>query len=128
MKLLLDTHTLIWYTEGNPLLPAPATAQTDEDPSQCVVSIATLWEIGIKHSTGKLRLGVSVKAFLDAAVQGNGFVLPQVTPSHITALAQLPFHHRDPFDRMLIAQACTEGLTIISRDAVLDLYGVKRKW
>ncbi len=128
MTFLLDAHSLIWYTAGNDLLTPAAVSLIDARPQECAVSIATVWEIGIKHSIGKLQLGMPFAEFLDAAIADNGFALYPISPAHVVAVSRLPFHHRDPFDRMLVAQSQADGLQIISRDAQLDAYGVKRIW
>lgn len=119
MRLLLDTQTLLWWLADRPL--AEAARQRIADPDTLVaVSAASIWEAGIKASLGKLRLPGS----LAEAVVDNGFEPLPISLRHAEAAGALPPLHRDPFDRMLIAQAVSEGLTIVTRDAAFDDYEV----
>jgi PIN domain nuclease of toxin-antitoxin system len=119
VRLLLDTHVLLWWRLQEPL--APPAADAIADPRNDVfVSAASIWEAEIKAAAGKLRLGVDlVEQVSDARFRG----LP-IELQHGVAAARLPPHHRDPFDRMLIAQAKAEGLTLVSRDPVFGAYGI----
>ena len=119
MRLLLDTHVLIWWDEGA-ALSRRATAAIRE-AEQVYVSAVTGWEIAIKVSLGRIETTREVAA----AVAESGFEELPVRLSHAEALRALPRHHRDPFDRMLVAQAVAEGLTLVSRDRALRDYGVK---
>lgn len=128
MRFLLDSHTLIWYVSGDTRLSDSAIARIDDTPTECCVSIASLWEIAIKQSIGKLDIGMPLPDFIQQGVLDNDFGVLQISPQHIQQTAQLPLHHRDPFDRMLVAQAVCESLQIVSADTILDAYGITRIW
>ena len=118
MNLLIDSCTLLWWANGDEL--SSAVSQAIEDPSNRVwVSAASVWEIGIKTSLGKL----AVHGDLDTAVDEDFEHLP-ITLAHARRAARLPRHHRDPFDRMLVAQAQSEGLTLATRDRRISRYNV----
>ena len=119
MNLLLDTHILLWWLANSHRLSS-ASESAIRDCEQVFVSAATAWEIGIKTALGKLEF----RGDLQAQLQQNGFRPLAVTIGHAVAAAQLPLHHRDPFDRMLVAQANLEGLTLLTTDARLKAYGV----
>jgi PIN domain nuclease of toxin-antitoxin system len=131
MRLLLDTHTLIWAYENDPQLP-PHIGQLIVDPANTViVSSASHWEIAIKVSTGKLRLAEPFPDFIQHAIHDQGFALLPPEPRHTAEVATLPYplkSHRDPFDRLLIAQARVDQLTLLSADPKFDAYGVTRLW
>lgn len=130
MKLLLDTHTLLWYTTNAPQISQTAI-QLIMDPSHEVfISPASYWEIAIKVSIGKLILNQPYEDFVDACVHRYGFVILAIDPRHTAAVASLPYptNHRDPFDRLLVAQALVEHMTLVSVDPKLDSYGVTRVW
>ena len=121
MKLLLDSHAFLWWLTEDPKLSAGAR-QAVADPASIVhVSAATVWELSIKASLGKLELD---GADLAEEIEENDFIELPMTARHAVAAAALPRHHDDPFDRMLIAQAQTEGLTIVTRDREFRAYGV----
>lgn len=126
MRVLLDTHALVWYLEGNQNLPRP-TRELIVDPSTevfvCVVSLWELAMLAIKISIGKLKLTRSLADILQQ-LSNQSFHVLQIAPGHILQVASLPFHHRDPFDRMLVAQAKVEFLTIVSHDQYFSSYGV----
>jgi PIN domain nuclease of toxin-antitoxin system len=122
-RFLLDTHTLIWWAEGSPRLP-PATDARIRRANLVFVSIASAWEIAIKASLGRLTVPMAFEDILDEA----GFVLLPVTLVHTNEVARLPHHHRDPFDRMLVAQARAEHLALVSHDRVLRQYDVQILW
>lgn len=119
MRLLLDTHVLIWWDEGESLSKRAADAIRRAD--QVYVSAVTGWEIAIKASLGRIETTRSVAV----ATAESGFEELPVRLAHAEALASLPPHHRDPFDRMLVSQALAEGLTLVTRDRALRRYGVK---
>lgn len=120
MRLLLDTHAMIWFT-GDPEALAPEARNTIVDANTVVVSAASLWEIATKAALGKLRPPVDD---LVAELRESGFELLSITPRHAWAVGRLPRHHRDPFDRMLVVQAQLEGLTIVTRDPAIARYQV----
>lgn len=128
MRLLLDTHTLIWLFSGNPRLSPTALEAIQTEGARNLMSIASLWEIAIKVSLKKLHMGDNAVNRLVERATADGIARLPVEPSHCTAVAELPMHHRDPFDRMLIAQAQHEGLAIVSADPALDAYEVERIW
>ena len=128
MRLLLDTHTLLWFTLTDPQLSGTVTSLIMDPDNEKLVSPASYWETAIKISIKKYALSKSYEIFMDEAIDKNGFGYLHIEPEHTAALTTLPFHHKDPFDRLLIAQAIIEGIPIISGDAVLDSYPVKRLW
>ena len=128
MKLLLDTHAFLWWVEGAPALGRRARAEISNPDNEVFVSLATCWELAIKLSLGKLRLTHSLDRFIPEQLTRNGFVLLSVEFPHVARVAELPFHHRDPFDRVLVAQALQDELAIVSSDRVLRKYGVTVVW
>ncbi len=128
MRLLLDSHALLWFREGNAALSAPARAAIEDLGNEKYVSYVTAWEVAIKASLGKLRLAVSYDDLFPGALLTNGFLALPADFRHYRELLTLPFHHRDPFDRLLIAQARVEGLTLVSCDPDFPAYGVPVLW
>ncbi len=127
MRLLLDTHALIWHREGSAQLSATARAMIADPDNQVIISIATLWEMSIKRSLGKLKTVKSPSEILDI-YRAGGAELLSIAPEHIAAVESLPWHHRDPFDRMLIAQAKVEKLILITRDEAFGHYAIAQVW
>jgi len=126
--ILLDSHAFLWFVWDDPLL-SPAAKQRIEDPANHKwVSVASCWEIAIKAGLGKLRLGEPTTTFLPRELATNHFSLLRIELAHATLVEMLPPHHKDPFDRLLIAQAIIEKLPLVSADAVFDEYGVTRLW
>ncbi len=128
MNLLLDTHALLWFLADDPPLTPTAKALIEDPGNRKLVSVASCWEIAIKVALKKLDLGESAKTFLPRELAANGFDLLAIELAHATFVEALPPHHKDPFDRLLIAQAIIEGLSLVSADAILDQYGVSRHW
>lgn len=123
MSLLLDTHVFLWWRENSPRLEADARRAIAESPA-VFVSAASAWEVAIKVAAGKLRIPGPV----DDAVEQSGFEKLAVGFRHAAATTILPPHHHDPFDRMLIAQALTEGLSLVTHDRVFARYGIPVIW
>lgn len=128
MKVLLDTHSLLWFIEGSERLSPTARRLIEDADNQPLLSMASLWEMAIKLSIGKLTLGQPFDMLIPAQMRLNGIALLQIEMAHVAAVAKLPFHHRDPFDRLLIAQAIVEQIPIVSGDPASDSYGIKRLW
>ena len=125
MRLLFDTHVLLWVLVGSPRLNTAAREAILDEGNEVFVSAASLWEAAIKRSVGKLHFDTArVLAELDY----NGFRELPVTIRHAVAAGDLPLHHKDTFDRVLIAQAAAEGLTVVTGDAALRPYGVTTLW
>ncbi len=127
-SLLLDAHAILWFLWDDTKLSANAKALVENAENRKLVSVASCWEIAIKASLGKLDLGEPSHSFLSREIARNRFELLSIGLDHVTMAAELPFHHRDPFDRLLIAQALVEKLAIVSVDATFDAYGVARLW
>ena len=127
MTLLLDTHAYLWFNADDPHLSARA-AELIESPYQSpAVSIASFWEVTIKVAIGKLKIDTTLEAFMASAPAQDITVVP-IRPEHLLVYSPLKSHHRDPFDRILVAQSIVEKIPIISSDASLDLYGIQRIW
>ena len=124
MKVLLDTHVLLWFQANDPALPMKARKIIESKGNDCVVSIVSLWEISIKHSIGKLPLRMPLSAFFNTISAADLRTLPLLR-EHLLELPELPHHHRDPFDRILIAQANYEGMHILTADKHFKAYDVK---
>jgi PIN domain nuclease of toxin-antitoxin system len=125
---LLDTHTMLWFFWDDSRLSEYAKATIEDPENRKFVSIASCWEIAIKAGLGKLELEEPSSSFLLREIARNNFELLPITLEHATSVETLPQHHRDPFDRLLIAQANMEGLTLISADAIFQQYDVKCLW
>ncbi|MDD2662093.1 type II toxin-antitoxin system VapC family toxin [Methylobacter sp. Wu8] len=128
MRLLLDTHTFIWFIEGHPDLSALAKNLIEDPKNERFLSIASLWEIAIKTSLGRLNLNPSIQQLVDDHVYGNAIDLLPIAPSCLDRLANLVFYHKDPFDRLIIAQAMVEKLTIVGKDGLFAGYDVDCVW
>jgi PIN domain nuclease of toxin-antitoxin system len=127
MKLLLDTHTFLWFIDANPRLSLQAKALLESD-ADLLLSVGSLWEISIKVSTGKLTLAQPFDIFVPQQLADNDIEILPISLAHLGVVSMLPFHHRDPFDRLLIAQAMIEQLPIVSVDTAFDAYSVARLW
>ena len=125
MNLLLDTQALIWWRQGNRQLGKRARAAITRHAAAVRVSAASAWEIAIKSRLGRLTLREPLHVWIVAAVEDSRFEVLDVTLDHAVAVAKLPHHHADPFDRLLIAQAQLEQLTIVTSDSAFDAYDVK---
>lgn len=127
-SLLLDTHAFLWWLNDAPRLSAAATDAISDAGNDCYLSVASCWEMAIKSSLGKLRLSKPVERFISEQLAANSFTLLNIELRHVGRVQKMPFHHRDPFDRLLIAQAVTEKLTIVTADSAFADYGVKTLW
>lgn len=128
MKLLLDTHAFLWFIMGSAKLSATARALIEDAANEKFLSAASLWEMAIKVSLGKLKLAAPFAVLLPQQLSLNGVEVLPVKVEHTAVVAVLPFHHRDPFDRMLIAQAVVEQMPVVSTDAAFDAYAIRRLW
>lgn len=127
-SLLLDTHAFLWWLNDAPRLSVAATDAISDAGNDCYLSVASCWEMAIKSSLGKLRLSKPVERFISEQLAANSFTLLNIELRHVGRVQKMPFHHRDPFDRLLIAQAVTEKLTIVTADSAFADYGVKTLW
>lgn len=127
MDILLDTHALVWLITEDPDLLPTAIKQIENPKNRCFVSIATHWELSIKYSLGRMDLNQPLETIF-RIVEESGFLLLPISIHHILKTARLPFHHRDPFDRLLIGQAKEEGMTLMSRDKAFLQYEVPLLW
>jgi PIN domain nuclease of toxin-antitoxin system len=128
MRLLLDSHTLIWSADRPDQITSSAMTAMSDPGNELLVSAATLWEIAIKFGLGRLPLSVPYRQWMEKAMVDLGLILLPITLDHTERQALLPWHHRDPFDRLLVAQAQVEGVPLVSADATLDPYGITRIW
>lgn len=128
MRLLLDTHAFLWFVLNDPSLSAAARAIVGDPQNDVLISPATCWEIAIKVSIGKYQLPGPFADFLDDQIARNDLTMLPISVRHTAVVASLPFHHKDPFDRLLIAQAIVENIPLLSVDAVFDSYPVTRLW
>lgn len=128
MRLLLDTHALLWFINGDENLSQRSKILIQESNNEVFISIATLWEITIKTSLGKLELSQPFELLIPRELTNNEFTLLPITIEHLIKLGSLPFYHRDPFDRLLIAQALYEQVPLISKDSEFDDYELERIW
>jgi PIN domain nuclease of toxin-antitoxin system len=126
--VLLDTHALIWAVDDPTRLTPAAVAVLQNPMSLLLISAATVWETAIKVGTGKLTLSGPYRPWITKALSDLGAVVLPVTVEYADAQAGLPFHHRDPFDRLLVAQALVEGVPVVSGNTQFDAYGVVRIW
>ncbi len=128
MRLLLDTHAFIWWFQGNTKLPLPARRVVADDSNDVLISAASAWEIATKHRLGKLPGAEALALDIPGAIQRQKFEELPVTVAEGVRAGELPGPLRDPFDRMLIAQALTHDLVVVSNERLFDRYGVRRLW
>jgi PIN domain nuclease of toxin-antitoxin system len=128
VRLLVDTHTLIWAVDDTSQLSTLATTALQDPGNELLISAATIWEIAIKHGLGKLPLALPYRDWMNRAITDLGLVILPITVEYANAQAGLPMHHRDPFDRLLVAQCQVEQIPLISADAIFDQYGITRLW
>jgi PIN domain nuclease of toxin-antitoxin system len=128
MRLLADTHSFLWFAEGSPRLSVTARRLIDDPANDVFLSVVSLWEIAIKVSLQKLFLQEPFETFIPQQLVDARITLLNISVPHLNVVVKLPHHHRDPFDRMLVAQAQVEQLPIVSADPALDAYGITRQW
>lgn len=128
MKLLLDTHAVLWFWWDDARLAEHARRLIADASNEKLVSLATPWEVAIKVSLGKLDVGEPFTGFFPTFMSRSSFEWLPMRQQHFDQVVTLPFHHRDPFDRMLVSQALCEDISLVSRERVFDAYGVRRLW
>lgn len=128
MKLLLDTHAFLWFVLDDPRLSPRAKGAIADPANEILISPASYWEMAIKISTGKLALTQPYLTFVEGQLATNRITILPIEPKHTALLASLPYHHRDPFDRLLVAQSLAEHIPLISDDGALSAYGVHLVW
>ena len=126
MRLLLDTHTFIWYVTDNPRLSAHVKLLIEDENNEKLVSIASIWEMAIKHSIGRLNFSLPFMEFVGQQLTVSNIGLLEINLQHIEVVASLPLHHRDPFDRLIIAQSMAQQIPLLSVDAIFDAYAIAR--
>ncbi len=126
MRILIDTHIFIWADLSPEKISASARRHLSDPQNTLTLSTASLWEMQIKLAIGKLTLRLPLADLVREQQQNNGFEILPITLEHVVSLENLPFHHKDPFDRLLIAQAQSENLPILTADSVFDLYPIRR--
>ena len=127
--VLLDTRAFLWAITDDPRLSDRARDVFLDERNRLLLSVASVWEMAIKSSLGRLTLSKPLAAFLDQQLPANGITVLEISRAHAEGVETLPFHHRDPFDRLLIAQALAQRAAVLSADAALDRYlGLRRLW
>ena len=127
-RLLLDTHTFLWWVNDAPELSEAARQAISNADNDCFLSVASCWEMAIKSSLGKLSLSKPVDSFVLDQIIENAFLVLNIELRHAAKVESLPFHHRDPFDRLLIGQAISDGLTLVTADRMFSHYNVQLIW
>jgi len=125
MKLLLDTHIFIWWADQPEKLSPAALSALEDETNELLLSVASVWEMQIKIQLGKLKLSLPLKELVKNQQETNDLMVSPVALTHVLALDALPFHHKDPFDRLLIAQSISDGLTVVTADSQFSAYSVK---
>jgi len=128
LRTLLDTHSLLWLVADDPRLSDTARDTFLNVDNELLCSAVVGFEIAVKHSLGKLELAEPPRAFIENRLRNNALTPFPITMAHAVRVAGLPFHHRDPFDRLLVAQALEEDLPLLSADEILSAYGTRRIW
>ena len=128
MRVLLDTHAVLWFYLGDSQLSKKAKTVIADPINVKFVSPAMFWEIAIKLSIGKYTLNETYDEFIQHAIFDSSFIILPIQPRHTSTLVPLPWHHKDPFDRLMVAQCLVEGLSFVSKDTLLDQYGIARVW
>jgi len=128
MKILLDTHTFIWAATWDERLSETAKTLFLNQNNELYLSTASIWEMAIKTSIGKLMLQQPIEQIINEQVQTNGLQVLNIESAHALGVASLAWHHRDPFDRLLVSQSKLEHMPILGCDSIMDAYGIDRKW
>jgi PIN domain nuclease of toxin-antitoxin system len=128
MRLLLDTHTFLWYASDDPSLSRGAKAFIEDVGNERLLSVASPWEVAVKVGTGKMKLVKPVRQFFTEQLSRTRTQLLPITLDHVDVVATLPRHHGDPFDRLIISQAIVENVAIVSVDSEFDAYPIVRRW
>ena len=128
MRYLLDTSTLLWYVAEHHRLSAAATERLNDRESTIHLSLVSIWEAAIKFNMGKLELPLPFDEFVDSTIYSYSLRILHIQIPHLRRVARMPLHHRDPFDRLLIAQSQVENIPVISSDAAFDSYEIQRIW
>lgn len=128
MRLLLDTHAFLWFVWNDARLSVTARSLIEDANNDLYLSAASAWEIAIKISVGKLSVGQDLGTFLTEQLTRNAIALLPLSIPHAATVASLPLHHKDPFDRLLVAQSLTESVPLVSIETTLDAYGIQRLW
>lgn len=128
MRILLDTHALIWWFTDAPSLPQNVRDMIANTDNSVIVSAASAWELAIKFQLGKMRKAAALISEFSVRIDREGFQLLPISAEHAIRAGLLPGHHKDPFDRMLVAQGQAEGISIITNDAAFQNYGVRTIW
>ncbi|MDB5307228.1 MAG: hypothetical protein JWO38_1430 [Gemmataceae bacterium] len=128
MRLLIDTHTLIWAADDPAKQSGPATTALQDPTNDLLPSAATVWELAIKIGLGKLTLSLPYWQWMEKAIADLELTVLPITVEYAEHLAGLPTHHKDPFDRLIVAQALVETVPVVCADAIFDAYGVTRLW
>jgi len=128
MRLLLDTHSFLWFITDDPKLSGRARESIEDPGNAILLSMASMWEMAIKASLGRLQLARPFGVLMPDQLQQNMIELMPIELHHVVQVASLPFHHRDPFDRLIVAQALIERIPIVGVDGDFDAYGIQRIW
>ena len=128
MKYLLDTHALIWFFSGNSKLSEKVRLLMENEEITKLISLTSVWEMGIKQSKGKLTLAVPLEQYIQDKLTLEDYEILPITLKQLAKITTLPFHHKDPFDRLLIAQAITEQIPLLSKDTAFEPYEIEVIW
>jgi PIN domain nuclease of toxin-antitoxin system len=128
VRVLLDTHAFLWFITDDAKLSATGKVTIADPANDILISPASYWEVAIKVSLGKYPLSVPFETLITHGIADNEFEILPIEPKHAAAVSNLPFHHRDPFDRLLIAQALVEQVPLVSADTAFDAYPINRLW
>lgn len=127
-RYILDTHAFLWFINDDPALNPHAKTLIENPANTLYLSMSSVWEMAIKTSLHKLTMPTPFDEFVAAQLTANSIMTLGVTLAHVGLVATLPFHHRDPFDRLIIAQSLHEDFPVIGKDEIFDAYGIQRHW